>query len=180
MSKRITFKESPCNQIAANRTPPTDNREQLQGGLPFFYCRRHDVERWLQTQSKTSSKGTNFQSLALVDLVENFVGGDNVTSRQSYQIGNHEIVVSIVEMRELQFHWLRLSICILMVSEVLKNLTKKIISNKKCLIFQRFKRDHTFTFICHVAQNIKYCTRVSIFISSFCRFIIVLHVSKSD
>ncbi|KAK1554436.1 hypothetical protein Q3G72_012125 [Acer saccharum] len=54
---------------------------------------RHDVQKWLQKRSKTHSKCTTLPSSTLVDLVENFVGGDNVISRQSYHIGNHEIVV---------------------------------------------------------------------------------------
>ncbi|TXG52640.1 hypothetical protein EZV62_021809 [Acer yangbiense] len=93
LSNGISLKELQSSHITTSTTSVPNNREKLQYGVPSFHCRRHDVQKWLQKRSKTHSKCTTLPSSTLVDLVENFVGGDNVISRQSYHIGNHEIVV---------------------------------------------------------------------------------------
>ncbi|KAK3231095.1 hypothetical protein Dsin_002976 [Dipteronia sinensis] len=93
LSNGISLKELQSSHITTSTTSVPNNREKLQYGVPSFHCRRHDVQKWLQKRSKAQSKCTTLPSSTLVDLVENFVGGDNVISRQSYLIGNHEIVV---------------------------------------------------------------------------------------
>lgn len=65
---------------------------------PSSYLRRHDVEKWLQRQSKGPNETKAGQSsLALMDLVEKSVGGNNVVSKQNYIVGIYEIVVSFLQ-----------------------------------------------------------------------------------
>lgn len=101
LSNGISLKELQSSHITTNTTSVPNNREKLHYGVPSFHCRRHDVQKWLQKRSKAHSKCTTLPSSTLVDLVENFVGGDNVISWQSYHIGNHEIVVSNLLIRNL-------------------------------------------------------------------------------
>ncbi|KAK2659966.1 hypothetical protein Ddye_006499 [Dipteronia dyeriana] len=93
LSNGISVKELQSSHIPTSTTSVPYNRDKLQYGVPSFHCRRHDVQKWLQKLCKAHSKRTTLPSSTLVDLVENFVGGDNVISQQSYHIGNHEIVV---------------------------------------------------------------------------------------
>lgn len=78
-----------------------DNGEKLRSGMPYSYKRKHNVEQWLQKHSTAPAKNANMPNSALMDLVEKSMGGDNVVSRITYQIGNYDIVVSFLLFQPL-------------------------------------------------------------------------------
>ena len=89
--------ESQCSYMNASRkTKAQDDTETSRCGTPSSYNRRHDVEKWLQRQSKGHENKTGQSSSTLMDLVEKSVGGNNVVSQQNYFIGIYEIVVSLL------------------------------------------------------------------------------------
>lgn len=76
-------------------TKRVDNREPFRHEVPPYACKRRDVGKWLQKQSKGCAKSTTVPS-SFMDLVGKSMGADNVISRQNYHMGICEIVVSII------------------------------------------------------------------------------------
>ncbi|XWS25405.1 hypothetical protein CRYUN_Cryun27aG0065400 [Craigia yunnanensis] len=94
LSKGISLNELQCSYMNASRkTKARDDTETSRCGTPSSYHRRHDVEKWLQRQSKGHENKTGQSSSTLMDLVEKSIGGNNVVSKQNYFIGIYEIVV---------------------------------------------------------------------------------------
>lgn len=88
--------ELQCSYMKASTKPKAqDDSKTSRCGTPSSYHKRHDVEKWLQKQSKGHENKTSQSSSTLMDLVEKSVGGDNVVSRKNYFIGIYEIVVSL-------------------------------------------------------------------------------------
>ncbi|KAJ4701488.1 Alpha-glucan water dikinase [Melia azedarach] len=73
-------------------TKRVDNREPFRHEVPPYACKRRDVGKWLQKQSKGCAKSTTVPS-SFMDLVGKSMGADNVISRQNYHMGICEIVV---------------------------------------------------------------------------------------
>ncbi|XVE60631.1 hypothetical protein DITRI_Ditri05aG0143200 [Diplodiscus trichospermus] len=94
LSKGISLNELQCSYInASTKTKAQNYKETSSCGTPSSYHRRHDVEKWLQRQSKGPENKTGQSSSTLMDLVEKSVGGNNVVSQQNYFTGIYEIVV---------------------------------------------------------------------------------------
>ncbi|XVF36561.1 hypothetical protein REPUB_Repub19eG0068200 [Reevesia pubescens] len=94
LSKGISLNELQCSYMnASTKTKVRDDMEPSRCGTQSSYHRRHDVEKWLQRQSKGHENNTGRSSSTLMDLVEKSVGGNNVVSLQNYFVGNYEIVV---------------------------------------------------------------------------------------
>ncbi|XP_043712180.1 alpha-glucan water dikinase 2 isoform X2 [Telopea speciosissima] len=73
-----------------------DNRalsERLNSPISSICQKRRDVGQWLHKYSERQSKGTHLPVSVLLDLVEKYKGGDNVILRQSFRVGDFEIVV---------------------------------------------------------------------------------------
>ncbi|KAF2323959.1 hypothetical protein GH714_004747 [Hevea brasiliensis] len=93
LAKGISLNELQSSCMSTSTKTLTDNRGQSRCALPPSYRRRHDVDQWLHKHSVGHAKSTNMPFSALMDLVERTNGGDKVISRQSYHVGNYEIVV---------------------------------------------------------------------------------------
>ena len=66
-----------------------DNRDKLRSGIQYSYL---NIEDWLQKHSEGHAKGT----ISTAALIENFIGGTDVLSKQIYHVHNYEIMVSFV------------------------------------------------------------------------------------
>ncbi|KAK8580431.1 hypothetical protein V6N13_143528 [Hibiscus sabdariffa] len=78
---------------ARTKTKAQDDIQSSRCVTPSSYLRRHDVEKWLQRQSKGHENKAGQSSSTFMDLVEKSVGGKNLVSKQNYTVGYHEIVV---------------------------------------------------------------------------------------
>ncbi|XVF64923.1 hypothetical protein PTKIN_Ptkin09bG0205500 [Pterospermum kingtungense] len=94
LSKGISLNELRCSYTNTSAKPKAqDDSKASKSGTPSSYHRRHDVEKWLQRQSKRHENKTGQSSSTLMDLVEKSIGGNNVVARKNYFIGIYEIVV---------------------------------------------------------------------------------------
>ncbi|XP_030934954.1 alpha-glucan water dikinase 2 isoform X1 [Quercus lobata] len=92
LSKGLSLNELQSSYLTAGASTrfTTNNREEFRSRIPYSYRTRHNVEQWLQKHSEGHMR---VQSSALLNLIEKSMGGDIVVSRQSYHVGNYEIVV---------------------------------------------------------------------------------------
>lgn len=77
---------------------PADNKERptlVNSLFSFAHHQRRDVGRWLIKCSEGQHKGASFPSSSLLNLVEKTMGGNDVTFRQTFHVGNNEIVVNV-------------------------------------------------------------------------------------
>ncbi|KAK8354631.1 hypothetical protein V6Z12_A05G233300 [Gossypium hirsutum] len=95
LRKGISLNELQSSYMnARTKIKAQDDVQPSRPVTPSSYLRRHDVEKWLQRQSKGPNETKAGQSsLALMDLVEKSAGGNNVVSKQNYIVGIYEIVV---------------------------------------------------------------------------------------
>ncbi|TYJ35370.1 hypothetical protein E1A91_A05G232500v1 [Gossypium mustelinum] len=95
LRKGISLNELQSSYMnARTKIKAQDDVQPSRPVTPSSYLRRHDVEKWLQRQSKGPNETKAGQSsLALMDLVEKSAGGNNVVSMQNYIVGIYEIVV---------------------------------------------------------------------------------------
>ncbi|KAJ9187005.1 hypothetical protein P3X46_002505 [Hevea brasiliensis] len=98
LAKGISLNELQSSCMSTSTKTLTDNRGHSRCALPPSYRRRHDVDQWLHKHSVGHAKSTNMPFSALMDLVERTNGGDKVISRQSYHVGNYEIVAPPSDM----------------------------------------------------------------------------------
>ncbi|CAN6584231.1 unnamed protein product [Malus baccata var. baccata] len=103
ISKGISFNELQHSFSTSNPRRMVDNGEKLRSGMSYSYKRKHNVEQWLHKHSTAPAKNASMPNSALMDLVEKSMGGDNVVSRITYQIGNYDIVV-LSKMDRGDFH----------------------------------------------------------------------------
>lgn len=94
LSKGITLNESQNSYPTGGIKPVNDNNDQLRSGMLYPYQRRYNVEKWLQKHSEEHAKRTYLSTTALINLIENCIGGTDIMSRQIYNVHNYEIVVS--------------------------------------------------------------------------------------
>ncbi|MBA0595641.1 hypothetical protein Gorai_012504 [Gossypium raimondii] len=95
LRKGISLNELQSSYMnARTKIKAQDDVQPSRPVTPSSYLRRHDVEKWLQRQSKGPNETKAGQSsLALMDLVEKSAGGNNAVSKQNYIVGIYEIVV---------------------------------------------------------------------------------------
>lgn len=98
LSKGISLNDL-CSSFPTSSTKRVaDNREQPRSAYSFK--RKHNVEQWLQKHIAGPAKNT-VTSSALMNLVDKYMGGDDVVSRKSYHAGNYEVVVSFFYFKSL-------------------------------------------------------------------------------
>ena len=100
LSNGMSLNELQGSLSYSNRTM-ADNKEKLTSRMPHSYKRRHNVEQWLQKHVRALKTSTCMTSSALMDLVEKSMGGGDVVLRQTYRIGNCEVVISFLLMQTL-------------------------------------------------------------------------------
>ncbi|MBA0566033.1 hypothetical protein Golob_010883, partial [Gossypium lobatum] len=95
LRKGISLNELQSSYMnARTKIKAQDGVQPSRPVTPSSYLRRHEVEKWLQRQSKGPNETKAGQSsLALMDLVEKSAGGNNVVSKKNYIVGIYEIVV---------------------------------------------------------------------------------------
>ncbi|XP_039049997.1 alpha-glucan water dikinase 2 [Hibiscus syriacus] len=94
LSKGISLNELQSSYMnARTERKIQDDRQPSRSVTPSSYLRRHDVDKWLQRQSKGHENKTGQSSSTFMDLVEKSVGGNNVVSKQNHTVGYYEIVV---------------------------------------------------------------------------------------
>ncbi|KAG4392240.1 hypothetical protein AAZX31_04G094000 [Glycine max] len=86
LSKGITLTESRNSYLTGGIKPVNDNRDKLRSGIQYSYL---NIEDWLQKHSEGHAKGT----ISTAALIENFIGGTDVLSKQIYHVHNYEIMV---------------------------------------------------------------------------------------
>ena len=86
-------KEEQSTQRSGSNTIVVVKKEEPPIQTSYSLRRRHDVQKWLHKYPKEEGKSPMISS-SLMDVVESSVGGENVILRQSYHVGNYEIVVS--------------------------------------------------------------------------------------
>lgn len=93
--KGISLNDLQSSCITTCAKTVSDSREQFRYEVPPSSCRRPNVEMWLPKLSEGHAKSSTVPVSTFSDLVEKFVGGNSVISRQNYLCGNYEIAVRI-------------------------------------------------------------------------------------
>ncbi|XP_019438469.1 PREDICTED: alpha-glucan water dikinase 2 isoform X2 [Lupinus angustifolius] len=94
LSKGLALNELRNSYPTEGVKPVTDNNDQLRSSMLYSsYQRRYNVEEWLQKHSEEHAKRTNLSTTALINLIENTIGGKDVIPRQMFNVNNYEIVV---------------------------------------------------------------------------------------
>lgn len=96
LSNGMSLNELQSSLYSGNGTV-AENKEQLKSRMQHSYKRRRNVEQWLHRQKAS----TCVTSSALMDLVEKSMGGGDVVLRQTYRVGNCEVVVGFLLMQIL-------------------------------------------------------------------------------
>ncbi|WOH14790.1 hypothetical protein DCAR_0934313 [Daucus carota subsp. sativus] len=91
-------KEEQSTQRSGSNTIVVVKKEEPPIQTSYSLRRRHDVQKWLHKYPKEEGKSPMISS-SLMDVVESSVGGENVILRQSYHVGNYEIVVFLKVLR---------------------------------------------------------------------------------
>ncbi|XP_072989475.1 alpha-glucan water dikinase 2 isoform X1 [Typha latifolia] len=86
---RRSLKESQTKRISNDKMAPMPANTMS----PSVYHKRHDVSQWLTKRSTGNDKSNRFHPSALLSIVETTVGGENIHLRESFTIGNNELVV---------------------------------------------------------------------------------------
>ncbi|KAH1125071.1 hypothetical protein GYH30_014609 [Glycine max] len=89
LPKGITLTKSRNSYLTGRIKPVNDNRDQLRSGMHYSYLRKYNTEDWLQKHSEGHAKG----AISTAALIENFIGGTDVLSKQIYHVHNYEIMV---------------------------------------------------------------------------------------
>ncbi|KAH1245176.1 hypothetical protein GLYMA_06G098200v4 [Glycine max] len=88
LPKGITLTKSRNSYLTGRIKPVNDNRDQLRSGMHYSYLRKYNIEDWLQKHSEGHAKG----AISTAALIENFIGGTDVLSKQIYHVHNYEIM----------------------------------------------------------------------------------------
>ncbi|KAG5045456.1 hypothetical protein JHK86_014862 [Glycine max] len=91
LPKGITLTKSRNSYLTGRIKPVNDNRDQLRSGMHYSYLRKYNIEDWLQKHSEGHAKG----AISTAALIENFIGGTDVLSKQIYHVHNYEIMFNI-------------------------------------------------------------------------------------
>ncbi|KAF9608229.1 hypothetical protein IFM89_008184 [Coptis chinensis] len=96
LSRGISLNELQNSFLPAKTKKVADSKEPsavVDSVTSSTYHRRHDVGQWLHKRSQGQAQIPCSVSSGLINVVEKAIGGESVVSRQSFQVGNHEIVV---------------------------------------------------------------------------------------
>ncbi|XXG55807.1 hypothetical protein AAC387_Pa03g3394 [Persea americana] len=110
LSRGISLDELQSSLLGATNTRNANNKERepadikerptfVNSSFSFSHHKRHDVGRWLVKRSEGQQNGASFPSSSLLNLVEKTMGGNDVTFRQAFHVGNNEIVILLKTVR---------------------------------------------------------------------------------
>lgn len=115
LSRGISLDELQSSLLGATNTRDANNKERkpadirerptfVNSPFSFSHHKRHDVGRWLVKRTEGQQNGAWLPSSSLLNLVEKTMGGNDVTFRQAFHVGNNEIVVNLLYLlRRSQF-----------------------------------------------------------------------------
>ncbi|XP_058080446.1 alpha-glucan water dikinase 2-like isoform X2 [Magnolia sinica] len=101
LSRGMSLDELRSSLFGTNKTRdiPIGGPTVISNQSSFVHHKRYDVSQWLTKRSDSHSRGANSTSSSLLSVVERSMGGDDVTTRQTFHVGNNEIAILLKTVR---------------------------------------------------------------------------------
>lgn len=114
LSRGIKLEELKSSLLGASNVRTADNKERhpvdnnkrstlVNMPSSFTHKKRNDVDQWLTKHYEDQCKGPSSHSSSLLDLAEKSIGGADVILRQTFHVGNNEIVALLKVIRD-EYH----------------------------------------------------------------------------